>query len=58
MDCSLSFEVVLDSCTHDKLKNSDYKPKPYEDAQHEIFLGTAQADLSEITERESPSVQL
>ena len=35
-----------------------YKPKPYEDAQHEIFLGTAQADLSEITERESPGVQL
>ena len=30
VDCSLSFEVVLNSCTHDELKYSDYKPKPYE----------------------------
>ena len=28
-----------------------YKAKPYENVEHEIFLGAAQADLSEITER-------
>ena len=28
-----------------------YKAKPYENVEHEVFLGTAQADLSEITER-------
>ncbi|PIL27423.1 hypothetical protein GSI_10571 [Ganoderma sinense ZZ0214-1] len=27
-----------------------YKPKVYENVEHEVFLGTAQADLSEITE--------
>ena len=30
-----------------------YKPKLYESVEHEVFLGTAQADLSEITERAS-----
>ena len=30
-----------------------YKAKPYENVDHEIFLGTAQADLSEINERTS-----
>ena len=30
-----------------------YRGKPYENVEHEVFLGTAQADLSEITERES-----
>ena len=29
-----------------------YKAKAYENVQHEIWLGAAQADLSEITERE------
>lgn len=29
-----------------------YKKRPYEDIDHEIFLGAANADLSEITERE------
>lgn len=29
-----------------------YKKKPYHDVKHELFLGHAQADLSEITERE------
>ena len=28
-----------------------YKAKVYESVEHEVFLGTAQADLSEITER-------
>ena len=28
-----------------------YRGKPYENVEHEVFLGTAQADLSEITER-------
>ena len=28
-----------------------YKAKAYENVEHEIFLGAAQADLSEITER-------
>ncbi|EJF63962.1 catalase [Dichomitus squalens LYAD-421 SS1] len=28
----------------------NYKAKPYENVEHEVFLGTAQADLSEITE--------
>ena len=28
-----------------------YQAKPYENVEHEVFLGTAQADLSEITER-------
>ena len=28
-----------------------YKPKAYENVDHEIFLGAAQHDLSEITER-------
>ncbi|KAI0777595.1 catalase [Trametes elegans] len=27
-----------------------YKPKPYQNAEHELWLGYAQADLSEITE--------
>lgn len=30
-----------------------YKPKSYENVDHEIFLGTAQSDLSEINERTS-----
>ena len=30
-----------------------YKKKSYAGAKHEAFLGYAQADLSEITERES-----
>ena len=30
-----------------------YKPKLYESVEHKVFLGTAQADLSEITERAS-----
>ena len=30
-----------------------YKKKPYEDVKHEAFLGHAQADLSEMTERKS-----
>ena len=28
-----------------------YKAKAYENVDHEIFLGAAQADLSEVTER-------
>lgn len=32
-----------------------YKPRAYDLAEHEVFLGSALYDLSEITERASPS---
>ncbi len=33
-----------------------YKEKAYEHVEHEVFLGAALADLSEVTERESRSL--